>query len=89
MSDPKLTRSSVEIRYTADDGYSTVSGYRTGKGAPVAGDATKPEGAILAGLEELARIAALFGYEAEARKTVDEAFSRVAEWRAQRTESAA
>ena len=84
MADPKLERSSVEIKYTADDGYSSVCGYRTGKGAPVQGDATKPEGALLAGLEELARITALFGFEAEARKTVDEAFARVAEWRAQR-----
>ena len=84
MADPKLERTSVEIRYTADDGYSSVCGYRTGKGAPVHGDATRPEGALLSALEELARITALFGFEAEARKTVDEAFARVAEWRAQR-----
>ena len=76
MADPKLERNSVEIKYTADDGYSAVTGYRTGKGAP--------EGALLAGLEELARIAALFGFEDEARKTVDGAFARVAEWRAKR-----
>ncbi len=84
MADPKLERSSVQINYTADDGYKSQCGYRSGKGAPVYGDATKPEGALLAGLEELARLAALFGFESEARKAVEGAFARVAEWRAQR-----
>lgn len=80
MADPKLERSSVQINYTADDGYSSRCGYASGKGSP----GTEPQTALLGGLEELARIAALFGFEAEARKAVDDALTRVAEWRAQR-----
>lgn len=36
------------------------------------------------GIEEMARILALFGFEAEARSTVDGAFQRVAQWRSAR-----
>lgn len=80
MADPKLERSSVDIRYRADDGFSSVCGLKSGKGYVD----TKPESALLGALDELARIAALFGYQDEARKTVDEALARVAEWRAKR-----
>lgn len=80
MEDPKLERASVDIRYRADDGYSSVCGFKSGKGY---GD-PKPESSLLGALEELARIAALFGHEAEARKAVDDALARVAEWREKR-----
>ena len=84
MADPKLERTCVQINYTADDGYKSQCGYRSGKGSPINGDATKPEDALLAGLEELARLAALFGFEDEARKATEGAFARVADWRAKR-----
>lgn len=85
MSDPKLERTSVQINYRCDDGYKAEAGYKSGKGVRAfEGDPTRPEAALLAGVEELARLTALFGFEAEARKVFDEAAARVAGWRARR-----
>lgn len=87
MSDPKLERTSVQINYCADDGYKAEAGYKSGKGVPaLEGGPTLPEAALLAGVEELARLTALFGFEAEARKAFDSAVARVNEWRAHRAD---
>jgi hypothetical protein len=58
MDDPKLKRTSVTVKYSADDGYSSDAGF---KGTP-----ERPELGLLAALEELARLTALFGFDAEA-----------------------
>ena len=74
----------MQINHTADDGYKSQCGYRSGKGAPVYGDATKPEGALLAGLERTGQACGTVWLQVQARKGHEGAFSRVAEWRAQR-----
>ena len=86
MADPKLKRTSVQIKYTSSDGYRAEFGGKAGEGSKNlrTGEEVPPQHALIAGLEELARITALFGFEDEARKAVEGAFARVAEWRAQR-----
>lgn len=79
MSDPKLLHSSVKIDYRADDGYSTQ--WRIGRS-----QAAEAHIALLEGLEELARLTALFGFEAEALERFNAARKRVADWRAARGE---
>lgn len=74
MGDPKLTRSSVTIRYAADDGYRSEQHIKTAEGAPT-------EAALLEGLEELARLTALFGFQEEAMQRFVDARNRVFEWR--------
>lgn len=76
MDDPKLNRTSVTVKYTADDGYSSDAGF---KGTP-----ERPELGLLGALEELARLTALFGFEAEALEAFNGARERVAEWRGKR-----
>lgn len=79
MSDPTLTRSFVDIRYSSSDGYHMSVGFRGGATAPV-----PPGEALLSAIEELARICALFGLEAEVKQRTDAACKRVAGWRAER-----
>ena len=83
MNDPKLKRTSVQIKYTSTDGFSAEFGGKSGAGTRhrVTGEEVPPKHALIAGFEELARLAALFGFEAEARQAADDAFKRVAEWR--------
>lgn len=77
MSDPKLKRTSVTVRYTADDGYSFETTYTTnGHHPPI--DAEIP---LLDALEELARLTALFGFHVEAKARLDAAQKCVADWR--------
>lgn len=83
MSDPKLKCTSVVIKYTADDGYKSELMCKGGDGTTAL---VPPEKALLAGLEELARLTALFGFEDQALEVFTEARSRVAEWKSQRTE---
>lgn len=79
MSDPTLTRSFVDIRYSSSDGYHMSVGFAGGATAPVdAGEA------LLSAIDELARIASLFGLETEVKQRTDAACKRVAEWRAER-----
>lgn len=84
MSDPKLKRTSVQIKYTASDGFRSEFGGKAGTGTKhrVTGEEVPPQRALIAGIEELARLTALFGFEVEARDAVEGAFKRVAEWRA-------
>lgn len=78
MPDPKLIRSSVIVRYAADDNYHSSTEFEGKKDA-------NPEANLLSGLDEIARILALFGFEKEAREALDDALLRVAEWRKSRT----
>ena len=83
MANPTLSRTSVRIIYTASDGYRAEFGAKSGKGAQSMGKPTEPQAALLSGLEELARLTALFGFEAEALETFNAARARVAGWRAE------
>lgn len=84
--DPTLKRTKVSIAYTSSDGYRmefdaktspTHKNLRTGEPVP-------PEDAMLAAVEELSRILALFGFADEARARFDKAATSVATWRAAR-----
>lgn len=77
MADPTLKSTSVQIKYTASDGYRSEVGFGSNRSAT-------PQAALIGSIEELARVLALFGFEAEARAAVDASFARVAEWRANR-----
>lgn len=86
MADPKLKRTSVQIKYTSSDGYRAEFGSKAGTGTKhqVTGKEIPPQHALISAFEELARITALFGFEAEARAAADGAFARVAEWKGAR-----
>jgi len=73
MNDPKIKTAKVVIKYKADDGYHADM---TCSGLP-----DKPQIALLEGLKELARLTALFGFEAEALEVFNTARANVAEWR--------
>lgn len=83
MNDPKLKRTSVQIKYTSTDGFSAEFVGKAGAGTRhrVTGEEVPPQRALIAGFEELARLTALFGFESEARQAADDAFNQVAEWR--------
>lgn len=79
--DPKITKSSVVIKYVADDGYDCENTYRSpSKFFPDA----PPHQALLDALEELARLTELFGFSDEAQRRFDNARWRVQEWRKKR-----
>ena len=80
MADPTLKSTSVQIMYSADDGYRSEVGFGSNRAAT-------PQGALIGGIEELARVLALFGFEAEAKAAVDGAFQRVSQWRATRKDT--
>ena len=83
MADPTLTRTSVSITYAASDGYRAACAYKAGKGTAhlKTGEPVPPEEALLAALEELARLTALFGFEDEATRRFQCARAAVFEWR--------
>lgn len=77
MNDPKLKRTSVTVRYTADDGYRSETTYTTsGHHPPIPAEVP-----LLDALEELARLTALFGFCDEAKARFDAAQKRVSDWR--------
>lgn len=78
MSDPTLTRSFVDIRYSSSDGYHMSVGFSGGATAPV-----PPGEALLSAIDELARIASLFGLEAEVKQRTDAACKRSAKTHAE------
>lgn len=88
MADPKLTQAAITIKYAADDGYRAEFGGKSGKGSKHlrTGEEVPPQNALIAGIEELARLTALFGFEAEALEAFNGARQRVAEWKAQRSQ---
>lgn len=78
MSDPKLTRVRVVVAYSSDDGYfseTTMSSSASHAPAPAT---------LLEAIDELSRIAALFGFADEARAKFDAAQARVADFKAKR-----
>jgi hypothetical protein len=75
--DPKIVRSSVRIKYRADDGYASEHEADSRLG-------TEPHVPLLAALEELARLTALFGFEVEALECFNAARKRVSDWKAAR-----
>jgi hypothetical protein len=75
MADPTLKSTSVQIKYSSSDGYRSEVGFGSNR-------APTPQAALIGSIEELARVLALFGFEAEAKSAVDGAFRRVAAWRA-------
>lgn len=81
--EPTLKRTSVQIKYTSSDGYRADFCTKAGEGiiSGMSGEPVPPQRALIAGLDELARLAALFGFEDEGRKACNDAFARVAEWR--------
>lgn len=88
MADPKLKRVSVTIRYTADDGYRSETTYRSGQ-PDANGAAVLPQVAMVEAVEELSRLCALFGHDAEAAKRFNETRERVAAFFRERDQRAA
>ncbi|MES2942954.1 MAG: hypothetical protein V4772_08825 [Pseudomonadota bacterium] len=82
MNDPTITKTEVTIHYESDDGYHSTSVHDSALNPSLA-----PHLPLLQGIEELARLCALFGMEDEAKKLVNDAFARLADWRAARAES--
>lgn len=80
MTDPTLKSASTKLVYTASDGYRCELGHSSKQ-------AGSPQAALIGSIDELARILALFGFEAEAREATESAFRRVAEWRKTRKET--
>lgn len=75
MSDniPKLLKASVTIKYTSDDGYRSEIKFASTKATP--------EQILLAGLDELTRICALFIDEKDVTYTIEDVLERVAQWK--------
>lgn len=91
MADPTLKRTSVQIKYTSSDGYRFEFSAKAGAGSRnlSTGEEVPPQYALIEAIEEMARLCALFGFEADARKAADGAFARVAKWRKKRAEGSA
>lgn len=86
MTDPTLKRTSVKITYTASDRYRsevTYSNIGTGRARPI------PHAPLLEAIEELGRLAELFGFGAQASEAFDGARLRVKNWRRERDAAAA
>lgn len=66
---PTLKTTSVTIAYSASDGYSTKVGYSSRR-------APTPEQVLFDAIDELARIATLFGHAERAIRQVNEAVYR-------------
>lgn len=86
MNDPTLARTNVRVAYTSSDGFRYELTTRGGVGTAneETGDPVPPELGLLAALEELARLTALFGFEVQAQERFDAARQRVVEWKAKR-----
>lgn len=76
MAIPQLKRVTVKIGYSTDDSFSSDATYITKKGASL------PKDVLLIAIDELSRLAALYGYGDEAKDAFDDAQRRVAEWKA-------
>lgn len=70
MTAPTLKSASVQLIYRASDGYRMTTGFSSRM-------AETPSATLLAAIDELARVLALFGFEEEARSAVDDACNRV------------
>lgn len=81
MGDPVLKKTRVTVAYTASDGYRFEFGVKSGDGTDA-----PAQNALLEAIDELARLLALFGFKEQAKARVDEAFERVAKFRAGATQ---
>lgn len=82
--DPKLTKTQVVIRYESDDGFESEESFGSDHLPPSL--QLPPEANLIHGLEELARLTALFGFEDHALAAFNGARERVAEWKKNRAE---
>lgn len=69
MNRPKLKTASVDIRYSSDDGFRTEVGFSHRR-------ASSPEAALIDAIDEIARIATLFGAGDRAIAAVNDAVTR-------------
>ena len=83
---PVLRRTSVVIKYTSSDGYRAEYGCKGGRGTThsTTGAEVDPKDALIEAADELARIAAVFGFADEVREAVESAITRVKDWKGQR-----
>lgn len=79
--DPKLTKTQVVIRYESDDGFESEETFDSDLNPALK---LPPEANLIHGLEELARLTALFGFEDHALTAFNAARERVAEWKKNR-----
>jgi hypothetical protein len=86
VKEPTLKRTRVLIAYTSSEGYRAEWNAKAGAGSKnlSTGEEVPPKHALLEGLEELARLTALFGFEDEALEQFNAARRRVFEWRTNR-----
>jgi len=82
---PKLTKTAVQIKYWADDGYKSDTMMKAGQGQVhmVTGEPIPPELALLDALEELQRLCNLFGFAKQADERIAAVNGRMATWRSQ------
>lgn len=76
--DPRIKKCSVSISYHSDDGYESDQVFHL---YPIDHNVKMPEQPLIDGLEELARLTALFGLEAKAKEVFEAAQTRVREWK--------
>lgn len=83
MSNPKLTKTAVQIKYWADDGYKSDTMMKAGQGQTnlKTGEPVPPELALLDGLEELQRLCNLFGFAKQADERIAAVNGRMTKWR--------
>lgn len=74
-----LTRTSVQLKFTTNSGYRSEFTGKGGKGSAhrVTGEEVPPQAPLLAALKEVARLSAVFGFEAQARAAFEEAVAGV------------
>lgn len=87
---PKLTKTAVQIKYWADDGYKSDTMMKAGQGQThmVTGEPIPPELALLDAIEELQRLCNLFGFAKQADERIAAVNSRMAEWRSGQAQAA-
>lgn len=87
---PKLTKTAVQIKYWADDGYKSDTMMKADQGQTHfrTGAPVPPEAALLDGLEELQRLCNLFGFAQQADERIAAVNGRMAEWRSEPAQAA-
>lgn len=83
MSNPKLTKTAVQIKYWSDDGYKADMIIKGGGNevGHITGTPVPPEASLLQGLEELQRLCNLFGFAKEADERIAAVNARMTKWR--------
>lgn len=87
MADPKLTKTSVQIKYRSDDGYKYDLTCKGGGGEIgfISGKPVPPEAPLLDALEELQRLCNLFGFSRQADERIAAVNARMGRWREKET----